>query len=72
MMDKLHPFAEGKSRQEFIDSMHGSYTKACESKKEPAFVYDRTETYRRIQPKVKRNALCSCGSGKKYKKCCGK
>ncbi|MGA2654830.1 MAG: YchJ family protein [Gammaproteobacteria bacterium] len=22
-------------------------------------------------PKVERNALCPCGSGKKYKKCCG-
>ncbi|MBU3188367.1 SEC-C domain-containing protein [Clostridium bowmanii] len=22
--------------------------------------------------KVSRNSLCSCGSGKKYKKCCGK
>jgi preprotein translocase subunit SecA len=24
------------------------------------------------QPKVGRNAPCPCGSGKKYKKCCGK
>ena len=27
-------------------------------------------TYRREQPKVGRNELCPCGSGKKYKKCC--
>ena len=26
----------------------------------------------RTEPKIQRNALCSCGSGKKYKKCCGK
>jgi uncharacterized protein YecA (UPF0149 family) len=26
---------------------------------------------RRDQPKVGRNDLCPCGSGKKYKKCCG-
>lgn len=25
----------------------------------------------RLQPKVGRNDPCSCGSGKKYKKCCG-
>jgi preprotein translocase subunit SecA len=25
----------------------------------------------RKQPKVGRNDLCVCGSGKKYKKCCG-
>ena len=26
----------------------------------------------RSKPKIKRNDLCPCGSGKKYKKCCGK
>ena len=26
----------------------------------------------RSEPKVGRNALCPCNSGKKYKKCCGK
>ena len=30
-----------------------------------------TETVRRDQPKVGRNDPCPCGSGKKYKKCCG-
>lgn len=29
-------------------------------------------TVRRDQPKVGRNDPCPCGSGKKYKKCCGK
>jgi uncharacterized protein len=29
-------------------------------------------TYRRLGPKVGRNDLCPCGSGKKYKYCCGK
>ena len=28
--------------------------------------------YRREVPKVGRNDPCPCGSGKKYKKCCGK
>ena len=27
--------------------------------------------YRRETPKIGRNDPCSCGSGKKYKKCCG-
>jgi preprotein translocase subunit SecA len=27
---------------------------------------------RRTQPKVGRNAPCPCGSGKKFKKCCGR
>lgn len=30
------------------------------------------EPIRRTSPKVGRNDPCSCGSGKKYKKCCGK
>lgn len=30
------------------------------------------ETYRREAPKVGRNDPCPCGSGKKYKQCCGK
>ena len=33
-------------------------------------VYER-EVTKRLQPKVGRNDDCPCGSGKKYKKCCG-
>jgi preprotein translocase subunit SecA len=29
-------------------------------------------TFKREEPKVGRNDPCTCGSGKKYKKCCGK
>ena len=29
-------------------------------------------TERREQPKIGRNDLCPCGSGKKYKNCCGR
>jgi hypothetical protein len=28
------------------------------------------EQYIRSTPKIQRNSLCSCGSGKKYKNCC--
>jgi uncharacterized protein len=31
-----------------------------------------TGTYQRTEPKIGRNDACSCGSGKKFKKCCGK
>ena len=30
------------------------------------------DPYRRETPKIGRNEPCPCGSGKKYKKCCGK
>jgi len=32
----------------------------------------KPETLRREDPKVGRNDPCPCGSGKKYKKCCGR
>ena len=32
----------------------------------------KIETQRREAPKIGRNDPCPCGSGKKYKKCCGK
>lgn len=32
----------------------------------------KIDTIRRDQPKVGRNAPCSCGSGKKFKQCCGR
>lgn len=38
---------------------------ACFNEPEP------TDTYTRAQPKIGRNDPCPCGSGKKYKKCCG-
>jgi hypothetical protein len=31
----------------------------------------KVETVKRLEPKVGRNDPCHCGSGKKYKKCCG-
>jgi uncharacterized protein YchJ len=32
---------------------------------------DKNSPYRREGPKIQRNDPCPCGSGKKYKKCCG-
>lgn len=32
----------------------------------------KIETFKREEPKVGRNDACPCGSGRKYKKCCGK
>ena len=33
---------------------------------------ERLEPIKRETPKVGRNDPCPCGSGKKYKKCCGR
>ena len=32
----------------------------------------KQQTVRREEPKVGRNDPCPCGSGKKYKHCCGR
>ncbi|MBU4192031.1 MAG: preprotein translocase subunit SecA [Proteobacteria bacterium] len=31
----------------------------------------KKEPVKRAEPKISRNAVCPCGSGRKYKKCCG-
>lgn len=72
VLDKLCGYARNTSRREVEESLHYAYKRAREKEKQPAYVYDGEETYRRIQPKVGRNDPCPCGSGKKYKKCCGK
>jgi preprotein translocase subunit SecA len=50
--------AKEKVKQEKITYSHGG-----ESAKTPI---------RRTEKKIGRNQPCPCGSGKKYKKCCGK
>jgi peptide deformylase len=30
------------------------------------------QPYRKTEPEIGRNSICPCGSGKKFKKCCGK
>ena len=37
----------------------------------PGLMPAKVETFRREEPRVGRNDPCPCGSGKKYKKCCG-
>ncbi|MEY8354100.1 SEC-C metal-binding domain-containing protein [Lachnospiraceae bacterium 54-53] len=35
-------------------------------------IFGQAEPYRRSAPKIGRNQPCPCGSGKKYKNCCGR
>ncbi|KIM06993.1 MAG: hypothetical protein KU38_11435 [Sulfurovum sp. FS08-3] len=46
----------------YLESNHKQYLMANTERK----------TFVRSEPKVNRNNPCPCGSGKKYKKCCGK
>ena len=53
--------------QKVIEYLLKEFGVQSESKKIP----DEKRTYRREGPKIQRNDPCPCGSGKKYKKCCG-
>jgi uncharacterized protein YecA (UPF0149 family) len=39
---------------------------------DPTLAPSKVETYHREEPRIGRNDPCPCGSGKKYKKCCGR
>jgi preprotein translocase subunit SecA len=57
-----HPEAQG------LAESHAQQEQAAST---PVGGPSRPTTVRRTQPKVGRNDPCPCGSGKKYKKCCG-
>lgn len=59
-LEANHPAAQG-----IADAMGMPAEDAAPAEPEDA-------TYRREAPKVGRNDPCPCGSGKKYKQCCGK
>ncbi len=59
--------------QEFIHEQFESFETTAEPEEEeaPQIPAELPITFRRSEPKVGRNDPCPCGSGKKYKKCCG-
>jgi uncharacterized protein len=59
-------------RQKLIVGIAAGVMKIYRYFKARRLATDVNPTYRRIGPKVGRNDLCSCGSGKKFKHCCGK
>lgn len=48
------------------------YREQMDTDKFAAITYNPADNKLRVHTKVGRNATCPCGSGKKYKKCCGK
>ena len=63
---KLHEMSK------FIKENGRWYYSKIGSKVIPTVSIQNTKPFMRHQPKTGRNELCPCGSGKKYKKCCGK
>lgn len=73
--ERKNILGNGQERKdEFVDK--GSIAPAGEDMPGEQQIPEREpkkpETYRREQPKIGRNDPCPCGSGKKYKNCCGK
>ena len=67
--------AQGASKAEFVDDQEARVMQGQGQLPEGAQVPEREskpETVRRDAPKVGRNDPCPCGSGKKYKNCCGR
>ncbi|MCF0234279.1 MAG: SEC-C domain-containing protein [Thermoguttaceae bacterium] len=50
-----------------VEETHRQQEEAIEASKDK-----KVETYRNKAPRIGRNDPCPCGSGKKYKNCCGK
>jgi preprotein translocase subunit SecA len=59
---------EEKSQFQDVPSTDGGETAASYKGQ---LQQENIPTYKREEPKVGRNDPCPCGSGKKYKKCCG-
>jgi uncharacterized protein len=76
---KMRPYKEriGEDRREQLLMGLAVGTKEVYRYFEPhrkmqAHTKEAGKTFRREDPKIGRNAPCPCGSGKKYKQCCGK
>jgi hypothetical protein len=63
LMDEFKPSFRGKRIYPYILPMSPKFVKALKPELDPK---------KENEQKVGRNAPCPCGSGKKYKKCCGR
>jgi uncharacterized protein len=63
----------GRAYRYFIDARQEYADRMMDEEADEEFDEDdyTPETYFRPEPKIGRNEPCPCGSGKKYKKCCG-
>lgn len=62
----------GVTKEKLKEIMEKSYEDLLLQEDKSQVVYGGKGTYYRQTEKIGRNDLCPCGSGKKYKQCCGK
>lgn len=65
------PLTEEKANALLTDILAGAARAYRYFKPDGEAYAQRSEPYERAGPKVGRNDPCPCGSGKKYKRCCG-
>jgi hypothetical protein len=53
------------------DRYAGRHQKVLAQAEPPEWIPPMVVTQRRVEPKIGRNDPCLCGSGRKFKKCCG-
>jgi hypothetical protein len=53
------------------DAFEGKTPAEVSAENPSLYSFKKVETYRRPEPRIGRNDPCPCGSGKKFKKCCG-
>jgi len=64
-------FREKNGDEEHVHHERALFAKVAGEWLYAGFVPTKGQTVRRETPKIGRNDPCPCGSGKKYKKCCG-
>ena len=73
VLQKLLTFAAaGTTKEALEEALLNNYREILEKSKRPIQVAKGDNTYYRNMEKIGRNDPCPCGSGKKYKQCCGK
>lgn len=73
IISKLEKYvSKDVDRDELKKAMYKAYEYIINSRPVPTVIHSGKTTYHRDGKKVGRNDLCPCGSGKKYKQCCGK
>ena len=68
---KIELAPQGSLFQEILDQIHMQTNQMIFDKIEGAPPVEKLSTPPSVVPKVGRNDLCPCKSGKKYKRCCG-
>ena len=63
-----------KSEEEYIERLKAVAGDQFDASKIPSYIWElrrKDHPWHRVQKNINRNSMCSCGSEKKVKKCCG-